>query len=76
MRDASYLRIKNIQIGYTLPANVFNKLSIKRLRVFANGSNVASFDRFLNGYDVEAPIGSGSVYPQVKLYSFGLEATF
>ncbi|MEJ2905195.1 TonB-dependent receptor [Pedobacter panaciterrae] len=76
MRDASYLRVKNIQIGYTLPANVIKKLSINRLRVFANGSNVASFDRFLNGYDVEAPIGSGSVYPQVKLYSFGLEATF
>ncbi len=76
MRDASYLRIKNIQIGYTLPANVIKKLSINRLRVFANASNVASFDRFLNGYDVEAPIGSGSVYPQVKLYSFGLEATF
>jgi len=76
MRDASYLRIKNVQIGYTLPASVIKKLSINRLRVFANGSNVASFDRFLNGYDVEAPIGSGSVYPQVKLYSFGLEATF
>jgi len=76
MRDASYLRIKNIQIGYTLPANVIKKLSINRLRVFANGSNVASFDRFLSGYDVEAPVGSGSVYPQIKLYSFGLEATF
>lgn len=76
MRDASYLRIKNIQIGYTLPANIVKRLNINHLRVFANGSNVASFDRFLNGYDVEAPIGSGSVYPQVKLYSFGLEAKF
>lgn len=76
MRDASYLRIKNIQIGYTLPANVIKKLSINRLRVFVNGSNVASFDRFLSGYDVEAPVGSGSVYPQIKLYSFGLEVTF
>ncbi|ETZ21845.1 TonB-dependent receptor [Pedobacter sp. V48] len=76
LKDASYLRVKNIQIGYTLPANIIKKLSISRLRVFANGSNVASFDRFLNGYDVEAPVGAGNIYPQVKLYSFGLEVTF
>ena len=75
-RDASYLRVKNVQLGYTLPANLTKKMSLNRLRIFANGSNLASFDRFLSGYDVEAPVGSGSIYPQVKLYSFGLEATF
>lgn len=75
-RDASYLRVKNVQLGYTLPANLTKKISLNRLRIFANGSNLASFDRFLSGYDVEAPVGSGSIYPQVKLYSFGLEATF
>lgn len=75
-RDASYLRVKNVQLGYTLPANLAKKISLNRLRIFANGSNLASFDRFLSGYDVEAPVGSGSIYPQVKLYSFGLEATF
>lgn len=76
LRDASYLRIKNIQIGYSFPALMTKKLNISRLRVFANGSNLASFDRFLNGYDVEAPVGPGHVYPQVKLYSFGLDVTF
>lgn len=76
LRDASYLRVKNVQIGYTLPASIVKKMSINRLRVFANGSNVASFDRFLNGYDVEAPVGAGNIYPQVKLYSFGLDVTF
>lgn len=76
LRDASYLRVKNVQIGYTLPADLTRKLHIDRFRVFANGSNVASFDRFLSGYDVEAPVGAGNVYPQVKLYSFGLEVTF
>ena len=76
LRDASYLRVKNVQIGYTLPAHLTKKLNVNRLRVFANGSNVASFDRFLSGYDVEAPVGAGNIYPQVKLYSFGLEVTF
>jgi len=76
LRDASYLRIKNVQLGYTLPERLSKKAGLNRLRFFANGSNFASFDKFLKGYDVEAPVGAGNIYPQVKLYSFGLEATF
>lgn len=76
LRNAAYLRIKNIQLGYTLSEKFSKKAGLNRLRIFANGSNVASFDKFLKGYDVEAPVGAGNIYPQVKLYSFGLEATF
>jgi hypothetical protein len=76
LKDASYLRLKNVQIGYTLPGKISQKVSIKRLRIFANGSNLASFDRFWEGYDVEVPVGVGNLYPQVKVYSFGLEASF
>lgn len=76
LKDASYVRIKNVQVGYTLPNKIAQKAALKRLRVFANGSNMASFDRFWKGYDVEAPVGAGNIYPQVKVYSFGLEATF
>ena len=76
LKDASYLRLKNVQIGYTLPGKISQKVSIKRLRIFANGSNLASFDRFWEGYDVEVPVGVGNIYPQVKVYSFGLEASF
>ncbi|TDQ11588.1 TonB-dependent receptor [Pedobacter metabolipauper] len=76
LKDASYVRIKNIQVGYELPSGLSKKLGIGRLRVFGNGSNVLSFDQFWKGYDVEAPVGSGNIYPQVKLYSFGLDITF
>lgn len=76
LKKASYLRIKNVQVGYTLPVGIAQKMALKRLRVFANGSNLSSFDRFWEGYDVEAPVGAGNIYPQVKVYSFGLEATF
>ncbi|KRT14529.1 hypothetical protein ASU31_19080 [Pedobacter ginsenosidimutans] len=76
LKDASYLRIKNVQIGYTLPVGIAQKIALKRLRIFANGSNLSSFDRFWEGYDVEAPVGGGNIYPQVKVYTFGLEATF
>ena len=76
LKDAAYLRIKNIQIGYTIPANLSKKVGISRFRVFANGSNISSFTTFWNGFDVEMPVGAVSVYPQVKVYTFGLEANF
>ena len=76
LKDASYLRLKNVQIGYTLSAKLSQKIALKRLRIFANGSNLFSFDRFWDGYDVEVPVGGGNIYPQVKVYSFGLEASF
>lgn len=76
IKDASYLRVKNIQLGYRLASAISRKVGLKSLRVFANGSNISSFDNFWQGYDVEAPVGAGNSYPQVKLYSFGLEANF
>ncbi len=76
MRDASYLRIKNIQLGYTLPAVLTARIGIKSLQVYANLSNAFTFDRFWKGYDVESPVGRGNVYPQVKVYNFGINANF
>src|SRR5690606_35710466 len=76
MRDASYLRLKNLQIGYQFPNEVATRMGIERLRLFANGSNLFSIDKFWDGYDVEAPVGVGNYYPQVKVYTFGLDITF
>lgn len=76
LRNASYLRLKNIQIGYSLPKTIVNNIRLQGLRFFANGSNLLSFDNFWNGYDVEAPVGVGNFYPQVKVYTVGLEVTF
>ncbi|NQD69811.1 TonB-dependent receptor [Sphingobacterium shayense] len=73
MKKASYLRLKNLQIGYNIP---LRNNTIKSLRVFANGSNLFSIDNFWEGYDVEAPIGVGNYYPQVKVYTFGVDVTF
>jgi len=76
MRNAAYLRLKNVQIGYTVPKQWLNTNKIQRLRIFVNGTNLFTADSFLDGYDVEAPVGAGNYYPQVKVYTFGLEATF
>ena len=76
LRNAAYLRLKNIQLGYTLPGSFTQRIGISMLRVFANGQNLLTFDRFWDGYDVESPVGTGSSYPQVKMYSFGIDVNF
>lgn len=76
MKDASYLRVKNVQLGYTFPGTMMNKIAVKNLRVFANGSNLFTFDNFWEGFDVESPVGTVNVYPQVKVFTFGLSANF
>jgi TonB-linked SusC/RagA family outer membrane protein len=72
LEDASYLRLKNIQIGYTLPARLIEKLRISRLRVFASADNLFTNTNFYYAYDPETPVSSGGFYPQVKTFIFGL----
>lgn len=76
MKNAAYVRLKNIQVGYTIPSEISQKVGVKNLRFYVNGQNLLTADKFWNGYDVESPVGTGVTYPQVKLYSFGLEAKF
>ena len=76
MRDASYVRLKNIQLGYTLPKGIMSKIKAQQLRIYFSGQNLLTLDNFWDGYDVEAPVGDGGYYPQVKTYSFGLDVKF
>ena len=76
MKNASYLRLKNIQIGYSLPKSLIKKASIQRLRIYVSGQNLLTFDKFWDGYDVESPVGVGNQYPQVKLFTMGLDVKF
>lgn len=76
MRSAAYLRLKNLQFGYTFPKNLISRMSIKGLRIYVSGQNLFSIDNFWDGYDVEAPVGRGSSYPQVRLYSVGIDVKF
>lgn len=76
MKNAAYLRVKNVQLGYTVPLSANVKTHIKSLRVYASGQNLFTFDKFWEGYDPEGPIGNGSWYPQMKVYSIGLNVKF
>lgn len=76
MKSAAYLRLKNLQIGYTLPAHMAKAMKLNTLRVFVNGSNLFTANKFWKGYDVETAVGVADNYPVVKVYSFGVNVNF
>ncbi|RYE14893.1 MAG: TonB-dependent receptor, partial [Sphingobacteriales bacterium] len=79
-RDASYVRIKSIELGYTVKANALTKLGIKSLRLYTNGYNLVTFtDKFLKAFDPEkvtGAFGSGYGYPITKIFNFGANINF
>ena len=76
VRDASYIRLKNVQIGYTLPARLLSKTGIK-LRVFWTAKDILTFTKFYKWVDPEAPLGgNGYTYPMVMVNSLGINLTF
>ncbi|WP_185210474.1 SusC/RagA family TonB-linked outer membrane protein [Sphingobacterium mizutaii] len=86
MRSASYLRLKNIQLGYEIPKSWLANSKIGGIFIYANGQNLFTKTNFYEGYDPEinynsgaqdgVTLGSGNFYPQVKVYTFGLDFKF
>jgi len=75
--DGSYLRLKNLQFGYTLPNSLLNKwnIGISRLNACVSGTNLLTFSSF-KYVDPEMPSVNNGYYPQQKTYSIGLNVTF
>ena len=73
MQDASYAKLRNLQVGYSLPKQLISKYGISRLRVYCSIDNLFMISGF-DGVDPEAI--SGNYYPLTRNYSFGLNVTF
>jgi TonB-linked SusC/RagA family outer membrane protein len=73
-RNGDYLRLKNAEIGYTLPEKISKKISVSNLRVFVQGTNLATWDH-IKAIDPESNFGTGG-YPIPQNLNFGLEVTF
>ncbi len=70
VEDGSFLRLKSLQIGYTLPTNLINKISIQRARVYISGQNILTFTDY-SGYDPE--IGRGGVFENTSIFNGGVD---
>ena len=77
VEDASYLRLKNLQFGYTLPASLTGKIGIEKLRLYIGGSNLLTFTKYKN-FDPEVGIEGidNGNFPQVRTLLFGLNMNF
>lgn len=76
LQNAAYLRIKNLQLGYTLPHVITGKIGIQSVRIFFSGENLATLTKMTKLYDPET-IGSNlcMAYPLSRTYSFGVSVT-
>jgi TonB-dependent starch-binding outer membrane protein SusC len=75
MRDASYLKLKTLEISYTVPEKLLEKINVKALRVFANGNNLFTIDK-LKWNDPENSSNTNANYPQQKIFNLGVNLTF
>ncbi len=75
--DASYLRVKNVQLVYQLPSSLTKKVSIDNASVFVSGTNLITFSK-LNEWNIDPESLSGiqNYYPQVSLLTFGVNVQF
>ena len=76
IKDASYFRLKNVTLGYTLPAKWTNKIFVKKLRVYVACENALTFTKY-DGFDPEiADYVDRGIYPQSRTVQFGASITF
>lgn len=81
LTDGSYLRLKNIQLGYTLPQSLTKKAFIEKLRFYVAAENLLTFTKYA-GMDPEISSGGTSlgvdygIYPQARTWTIGLNLTF
>ena len=81
LQNSSFLRLKTLEVSYTLPADLLKKFNVSRTRVFLSGSNLFTLSGIKRGYDPEGAndgnrYGSAHFYPQTKVYNLGLQVTF
>lgn len=74
MQDGSFLRLKSVEIGYTLPIPFMQKIGLDNARFYLNGTNLFAFSRF-KLWDVEMG-GNGLGYPIQKSYNAGISVSF
>lgn len=76
VKSGAYMRVKNVVIGYTLPESLVRRYSIQHVRLYASAQNLFTFSNAYEGYDPENSVDSGSFYPLMQTYTFGVDIRF
>ncbi len=76
LQNTSYVRLKNLQFGYTFPGKWIRTLGLSNLRVYYSAENLLTFDAMPINLDPEADSERGSSYPLIQTHAFGVNLTF
>ena len=77
LHNVRYLRIKNLELGYSLPKSIIGKIKAEKIRIYANCSNLCSFDNVHQfGIDPEISANAAVVYPQQRTFLIGFNVTY
>lgn len=74
MRDGSFLRLKSLEFGYSIPRQTLSAVKINNLRIYLSGTNLLTFSKF-KLWDPEMG-GNGLGYPIQMVFNLGLQTTF
>jgi len=75
LKDASFLRLKNVELAYNLPSSWLEKVKILNARIYVSGFNLFTIDK-IKILDPEGTQSSGMYYPQQRIYNIGLNVSF
>ncbi|AYD48256.1 TonB-dependent receptor [Arachidicoccus soli] len=75
LNNASFVRLKNVELGYQIPETILKRIHFSSLRVFVNAFNLFTISK-VKDYDPEGSSGSGQFYPQQKIINVGLNLKF
>jgi hypothetical protein len=75
-RDGKYLRVKSVQLGYTVPQNICEKVGLGSVRLYVEGANLLTLSGLPEGIDPESPGVNNGYYPQQKTFMGGISVTF
>ena len=74
--NITYVKLRNLEVGYTLPVVVTKQIGISNLRFYFAGYNMFTISNMPAGLDPEITSSSGNSYPNPKVYNFGFQASF
>lgn len=76
IRSAAFFRLKNVNLGYSIPQNLVKKIKVSSVRVFASGQNLFTITKAWNGFDPEINNANAEFYPVMRTYTAGFNVTF
>jgi hypothetical protein len=82
IQDGSYIRVRNVILGYTLPSSISEKIYMHKFRVYIKADNLYTFTKYtgytpeIGSFDVLSNGIDNGIYPVTAVYSFGINLTF